>query len=170
MDLHPILVHFPIALLTLYAVLEILPLSRWYRKLPWQALLTVLVICGELGALAALIAGEYAEEKIIDPAMRNIVEVHSTFAYATAIIFGLLAVLRLRTWIRTEHSDFLSAGYPKVVVASDLVSNLLLSAPFRIMLVLAGLAAVTITGALGASMVYGPDIDPFVKFIYGLFF
>lgn len=33
-----------------------------------------------------------------------------------------------------------------------------------------GLVAITITGGLGASIVYGPDVDPVVHFIYSLFF
>ena len=33
-----------------------------------------------------------------------------------------------------------------------------------------GLVAVTITGALGGALVYGPDVDPFVSLIYRLLF
>jgi len=35
---------------------------------------------------------------------------------------------------------------------------------------LIGAVCLTITGALGGAMVYGPTSDPFVSFIYTLFF
>jgi uncharacterized membrane protein len=170
MDLHPIFVHFPIALLTVYAIFEILPVNRWYGKLPWVAIKTILVVCGELGAVTALLTGDNAEHAIKDQAIRQIVEVHSNFAAATAIIFGVLAVARLINWIRTEHPQLLAKNYTTILRSIDLVINFILSTPIRTFLALAGLATVTITGGLGGAIVYGPDIDPVVKFIYGLFF
>lgn len=170
MDLHPMIVHFPIALLTLYAIFEILPVARWYGKLPWTAIKTILVVTGALGALAAVITGGLAEETITNPAQRQVVELHENFAVTTAIIFGILAVARLKKWIRTEHPLFMAVRYPSAVATGDAIINFFLSTPVRILLALTGLAAITVTGALGGAMVHGPNIDPAVKFIYGLFF
>ncbi len=40
--------------------------------------------------------------------------------------------------------------------------------PLVIVLAIAGLVLMTVVGALGASLVYGPEIDPAVSFIYHL--
>lgn len=170
MNIHPLLVHFPVALLTLYAIFEILPAARWYGTLPWAAIQTILVVIGELGALAALLTGETAEHAINDRSLRPLIETHSNFATTTAIIFGILAVVRIKKWIRTEHPLLLANSYPKLIAGVDAVINFVLSTPVRILLALAGLITITITGGLGGAIVYGPDIDPVVKFIYGLFF
>jgi len=38
------------------------------------------------------------------------------------------------------------------------------------LLALLGLVLIIITGGLGAAIVYGPNVDPFVNFIYSIFF
>jgi len=38
--------------------------------------------------------------------------------------------------------------------------------PVAIVLALAGLVAITVTGGLGGAIVYGPDADPFFKLVY----
>ena len=47
--------------------------------------------------------------------------------------------------------------------------NAVLQSPFLILMALAGLAAITITGALGGAVVYGPNIDPVVSAVYRFF-
>ncbi len=37
-------------------------------------------------------------------------------------------------------------------------------------LALIGIVGITITGTLGGAMVHGPEVDPFVSFVYHLFF
>ena len=58
MDLHPIIVHFPVALLTLYGIFELFSVRRIARKPYWFYVKAVLVIFGALGALAAWLTGE----------------------------------------------------------------------------------------------------------------
>jgi len=48
------------------------------------------------------------------------------------------------------------------------IINATIESPLLAIPALIGLAAIVVTGALGAAIVYGPDIDPFVKIIYSL--
>ena len=50
------------------------------------------------------------------------------------------------------------------------VQTLLFKPWLLFLLGLAVLIAITITGSLGGALVYGPEIDPVVSFIYHLFF
>jgi len=50
------------------------------------------------------------------------------------------------------------------------LKHFLIETPIVYVLAIAGIIAITFTGALGAAIVYGSDVDPIVKIIYGLFF
>ena len=39
-----------------------------------------------------------------------------------------------------------------------------------LLIALVGIVVITITGALGGAIVYGPEVDPIVSVIYHLFF
>ncbi len=121
MNLHPIFVHFPIALLTLYAVLEIaIPLKIKFYKLckwdkpetsprlaklyellinpVWNSIKAFLVIIGTLLAFPTLQTGEWAEETYMGTGVSEasqigrLIETHSTFADFTVIVFSILAI------------------------------------------------------------------------------
>lgn len=198
MNLHPIFVHFPIALLTLYAVLEIaIPLKiKFYKLCKWdrpetsprlaklyQLLITpvwnyikaFLVIVGTVLALPTLQTGEWAEEKFMSYAtdyisfvqseIGQLIELHSTFATATVIIFSILAIAYLLRLLP------LLASLPQSVQAvSTKIQNIVLNAYVAPLLALLGIIAITITGALGGAIAHGPDTDPVVQMIYSFFF
>ena len=65
MNLHPIFVHFPIALLTLYTLCELLRFKKIKDHPAWFYLKAVLIICGTLGAAAALLTGDGAKEAVL---------------------------------------------------------------------------------------------------------
>jgi hypothetical protein len=88
-----------------------------------------------------------------------LVEIHSNWATASVWIFGVLSLVYLAAWLHRE-------GVLKHAVGSW--CERALSLWFTPVVALAGLAAITITGALGGAIVYGPDVDPAVKFIYSL--
>jgi uncharacterized membrane protein len=92
---HPMLVHFPIALLVVGCVLKAVAFalrrSSLYPRLLFSSRL--IIACGVLFAWAAVIAGEYAED-IVRPTLcqPEILNVHRALGYTTACLFtiGLL--------------------------------------------------------------------------------
>jgi uncharacterized membrane protein len=161
MNLHVIFVHFPVALLTVYGVLELAHFRR-LRALPyWFYLKGAFLILGELGALAAFFTGDAAERALRgNSAIRPLIDTHSTFGALTAAFFGLLALLYLAAWFgRARRSDRLTGAVERFLASSWMPV-------FGII----GLALITITGALGGAIAFGPDVDPLSKVIYGWFF
>ena len=152
MDLHPIVVHFPIAFLTLYAVLELLSVRRLIEKPYWFPIKAILVILGALGAVAALLTGEGAihfGENI------PLIEAHERFATASVILSLLISIIHLVAWFGRDKLQ---------ILAWRLLGNRGAMIP----LALAMLATITITGGLGGAIVYGTDFDPLMKPIFEL--
>lgn len=161
-------VHFPIALLTFYSFLEIISVKR-LRQLPsfWY-LKAVLVIAGAVSALVTRQTGEMIEHEF--SFVHNVVEVHSLWATITTGIFSALAICYLVAWIarvvpeRVERMGWFKPVWSVLMKIQAFVLNRYVS----LVIALAGLAAVTITGALGGAIANGPDIDPVVKIVYQL--
>ncbi|MBP7966917.1 hypothetical protein KAZ66_01465 [Candidatus Woesebacteria bacterium] len=198
MNIHPILVHFPIALLTIYAILEIaIPLKikafrlfKWdipevsprfekmYQLLInpiWISIKAFLVILGTVLTFATLQTGEWAEHMYMSYAtdytafaqseVGQLIELHSTFATATVIIFSILAVAYLLRLVP------LLVSLPQSMLAvSAKIQNIVLNVYIAPLLALLGIIAITITGALGGAIAHGSDTDPVVQMIYSLFF
>jgi len=172
MKIHPIFVHFPIALLITYAMVEILPLKRWFSRIHWDSVKTFLVFFGTIGAVAAAAAGDI-DEKSLALGLRNILEVHKFFAATTTLVFGVLSAAYILRWAFQEYPQLFTERFRFLsFVRQPLrwISDLILIRWITVSLALVGLIAVSITGALGGIMVYGVDADPFGKFIYSLFF
>ena len=169
MNIHPAFIHFPIALLTLYVIIEIVPFGKWYPKAAWEDIKTLLVATGGIGLLVALATGQLAEHSAFAEASKNILSVHKTFAGTTTAIFGIIAAAYVIHWIFEKHEASLGS------LATDLAflraaANFVLKRWIIIPLALIGLATLTFTGALGGIIVYGPNADPVTKFVYSLFF
>jgi len=173
MDVHPIFVHFPIGLLTFYVAIEVVSII-FKRRLDLNTftLRAVLVIAGSLASYATLATGDGAEDLILDRTLGSIVEAHSFWAELSTAIFTILAVGYLlafifrneviNLWIQRKFSWF----YEVLL----LVKQIILNQNIRLFLALIGLLAITITGALGGAIVYGPEIDPIISVIYHWFF
>jgi len=163
LNIHPIFVHFPIALLTIYSLLEFV----WSRKLKQSDSFFLIkasfLILGVLGAFAALQTGEIAEEGMTDSATRHLISVHSTWAAGATWIFGILAL----AYIILAYARF-ADKIPQIAGLSLLVrtAKILVETPLIYLLAILGLIAITVTGALGGAIVYGSDIDPIVSYVY----
>lgn len=169
MDLHPLFVHFPIALLCLYAVLELL--RKFLRGEGFRKTREVLVIIGTLSAFITLSTGETVEHMFTVTAMRNVLELHSFIAGLTTWIFAALSACYLLTL--STVADIANKFPPSVKpIAQKLIhfAHLILGTFWSYLLALAGVITLMLTGALGGILVYGPDFDPATKFVYGLFF
>lgn len=94
-NLHPLFVHFPIALVTLGVLLELGGLVR--RRAEWldRAAVTVWIAAG-LGAWASLWAGERAADSLaIPPEIQGHVNTHSDWGHYTVYLVGAVALSRL---------------------------------------------------------------------------
>lgn len=169
MNIHPLFVHFPIAFLTVYAIVEVVRAKK-FLALSWlQNTKLVLLLVGVAGAFLALGTGDFGEREFA--AARAIINVHETFATITTTIFCVLLVNYLITGIDTIWgTQITSTSFGKVWLYFVKILRVVFSGPVLVMLALAGLLAVTITGALGGAIVYGPDADPVVHFVYTIFF
>lgn len=174
MNIHPAFVHFPIALLTLYAIFEVVGFGRLRRYAAWFYIKLTLVVSGFLFALLTLQTGELAEQNISrTSSIRAIVNQHSQWANITVFIFGILAAIYLIIWVKDypecdrvykklRDHRFTS----KIWKVLALVASRIYHSPLVWILALMGAVAITITGALGGSIVYGPHADPIVELVY----
>ena len=172
MNIHPIFVHFPIALMTIYAVLELIRHKRVINTLYFFYIKATLVILGTLTALLSLSTGEIAED-LLTKNYKPLIDMHANFASFSTNIFGIIAILYLISWInRSEFNQKISDSFiGKYWTMSVNFSNYILSKSYIIIpLSIIGLISITITGSLGGAIVYGPEVDPIVSFIYHLFF
>jgi uncharacterized membrane protein len=160
-NIHPLFVHFPIALLFIYSIIKIIPVQKWLPHIAWRDIEKLLLVCGILGAFAALATGDTAE-RVFQPD-RALVNAHSTFAalatwiYVTLLIGSIISAARLHTFF---------AKIPNAIqVFLIKLEMLLTNKTFSAILAFLGLVAISITGLLGGVMVYGADADPAARVV-----
>ncbi len=142
MNLHPIVIHFPIAFLTLYAVLELVRFNKVLSLPYWFYVKAVLVMAGSLGAFVGVLTGALASGFAIGGP--RIFALHQLFG-ATALILSIISAKAYGLkwyWRENGFSSFVLR--PKVVVTLALLI----------------LISITITGGLGGAMVRGTNFDP----------
>jgi len=165
MDLHPLVVHFPIALLVFWSVIEIIRPGRWFPQVSWGSASAVLLVAGFAGAFVALQTGDIASE-----GMRGeVVRTHETFAQLSTFLYGLFVVdLIIPLVLIVANKAFpgsLANGTARVARVYERIFQIRF---VRILLALAALAAITVTGLLGGVLVYGVSTDPLAPIILSL--
>ena len=129
--IHPMVVHFPIALLMASVAFDLLA-SRW-RLRSFRDASFYTLIGGLAGAALAVLTGALAEESVEKSGVpKAALEIHEGLGYATLWLFLGLFLLRLamrRSWLRE---------LPAVSMAFGLIGILVLAA----------------TGYYGGSLVY----------------
>lgn len=171
MNVHPIFVHFPIALLVVYTLLEIVRLPIITRQQWWFGAKAVLLITGVIGGFTAFQTGEIAADAYEKTSSMPLVELHGNFALATMIVYGLLALSYLiQSGTATDLKHRLSPALSKPWMVIETINQAIFKTPVLILGAIIGMILVTIVGALGGALVYGPDVDPVVSVIYHLFF
>jgi uncharacterized membrane protein len=116
--IHPMVVHFPIALLTVSLLFNLISM-RWKSASFRDAGLYTL-IAGLLGAVAAVVTGSIAEETVEDSDIPEaLLNIHETLGYATLALFiGLLGLqlLMRRGVIREIPALYVTYGFIGVMV------------------------------------------------------
>lgn len=161
MNLHPIIVHFPIAFLVIWSLCEILPVSVWFKSVNWQPVKNFLVIVGFLGGWISQMTGEQAEHLV---GGGRLVETHSFFAGASMVFFGIFAFEVVIIFLKNRYNNL----YVKLGVITKIIDwalNLVQNRAFRFLLAVLGLIAIFVTGLLGGVLVYGPTADPLAPYV-----
>ena len=94
-NIHPLLVHFPIALLCAAAAVDVV---GWVfrRNRPLRQLATLLYVLGTGGAVAAYVTGRAASQTIWLPGMAQaVLRQHWDWALRTVWFFGIVTAIRL---------------------------------------------------------------------------
>ena len=129
--LHPILVHFPIALLFTSVLFDVI--ANWRKNDSFREGAFWLLILGLAGGVAATIAGSWAEEAAEKAGIaESLLETHETLAFVTLGIFGVL--LLGRVFLKNQ---FTSKTFP----------------PY-FLIALVGLGTLSATGYFGGDLVY----------------
>lgn len=175
-SLHPFLVHFPIALLMVYVLMEILRLSTLKESRVWFYLKSSFLLFGTVLAIPALISGKVIEETLEKSGLResDLMEMHEKFAFITTLIFLILSASYLIRIFKLkgimENTINSNKTLKKIFVIKYKISNFILDSSLSWIIAIVGFICISITGALGAAMVYGTSSDPIVSLIYKIFF
>jgi uncharacterized membrane protein len=99
LNVHPLFVHFPVALLLTALALEV---AWWIAKRDWlRNSATVTLTLGAVGAVAAVTTGLIASRAVGEAdAAHAVVEAHESFAITVAALAVALAAVRLLKWDR----------------------------------------------------------------------
>ena len=103
-NIHPLIIHFPIALLLVALVVDLSALI--FRKADWLKKSAVgLYVLGALGTFAAYLTGKQAADVVSFPsASYPVISRHADLALYTTIFFGLYALVRLFLFWRKRDS------------------------------------------------------------------
>ncbi|HEX7766048.1 MAG TPA: DUF2231 domain-containing protein [Nitrospira sp.] len=116
--IHPMLVHFPIALLSAAVFFDLLR-AKWRPEDCRVASLYTLVL-GFAGAALSVASGALAEDAAEHSAVpKRAIEIHEMLGFATFWVFAGLLGLRLATelgWIREQRTVAMLLGIASVVV------------------------------------------------------
>ncbi len=165
-NIHPIFVHFPIALLFVYSLIKIVPVKKFLPKINWKDIEIFTLIIGVLGALVALATGDGAEH--LFRVNRQIVEIHSTFAGLATVLYAALLAGEIAYVLNHNFSEKIKS-YSFVKKITSLVEKIFCDKTFSFIISVLALIAISITGILGGALVYGASADPVAGIILKMF-
>jgi len=133
-NIHPLIVHFPIALLVLAVLFDAARL--FFKQENWLEKATLaLYTTGSLGLIASFLSGRQAVETVsITGEAIPVVASHEDWALYTLIYFLVFTAIRFATWWKQLEKGFVL--------------------PILVILALGGTGMLWYTGELGAKLVY----------------
>lgn len=138
MNLHPLVIHFPIAFLTIYAIFEFIRFQKVTGQAYWFNVKKTLILIGWVGSLFAATTGLIATGGVIQGPRLFIM--HETFALTTIVLSTIASIF----YIKNKQSRLL------------------------ILIALFILVSITITAGLGGAMAKGTRFDPLMAPIFKL--
>jgi len=127
-NLHPALVHFPVALLLTAFGLDLACLVL--RRLTWlDRAATTLYVLGALGAGAAYLSGDAAADSMVDlsGAAQAALAEHERFALLTLVAAAVTALLRLLvSWLGRKDKRIVVGAFRFLALAASLATQGLL--------------------------------------------
>lgn len=164
-NIHPIFVHFPIALLFIYSLIKIFPFKKWFPRVSWKHIEILLLVVGVLGAFVAIYTGEIAKH-LVNPSSRQLVRMHSLFATTSTWFYGLLLLGEILYFFNPLIIPKLKSlkATSAFLFIQKILNNIFVSKGLAIL----GIIAISVTGLLGGVIVYGPYADPFAQIVLNL--
>lgn len=164
-NVHPLLVHFPLTFFITYAVFELVPFKKITRQPFWFYVKAILIFLGVISAFAAGIAG-----KIIQPQFteKTLVSIHEHINESATAIFTIIAFSYLVAWLKKDNEKRAKQQFGKFWNIALKIENIVLHTWLLYVLALIGLLLITLGGTLGGIIVYGPNLDPITSFVYSL--
>lgn len=137
MPLHPLFIHFPIALLSLATIISILHL--FLKKINLSITLTILLTTGMVLGIISYMLGDSGEALAIQhyglQYVEKLVHLHEIFALASLITYGFAT--------STQIGSMWFIKYKKLCTGATVVLTII------------GFVLLIIAGHLGASITYG---------------
>lgn len=165
MNIHPLFVHFPIALLMLYSVLELIKSKKIEKRFNLFYTKIILLATGMIGGFVALQTGDIASELLSRAERTSILHFHEMFAQMSIFLYGVMAFGYI---LKIALPYLASKNFKYNWLLTDL-SIIILSPIVSMSLSVLGLIALTITGGLGGILVYGPNADFATSLLYSIF-
>lgn len=154
MNLHPLIVHFPIAILTIYSISEFITHKKLLKTDFWFYFKAILVILGVIFSIIAVITAGNINS--------NLNESYNFWLNKTTIVFGIIALAYSIVWI--DKLEKLSFNYGTLIekfwrLITKLSRLILRKRWIIIILAIIGFILLLITEALSELIVYG-NINP----------
>lgn len=173
---HLIFIHFPIALLSLYAFLEVLSVSKhFFKKESLELTKGILLVVGVLSGYISESTGEMVQNIIsrTNVHLRTTLHFHEMFANLTVGIFLILAISYVISFMESTESirnskiyTFIRSKIPALLLTFIFLFE---KRSIRITLAILGAIAVMTTGALGGILTNSCMVDPVTVLVCKVF-
>jgi len=124
-----------------------------------------MVVLGSISANISILSGELIKGMFEE--VNLLVEIHSRIAKITTLLFTIIAILYFISWIKKSNLGFVKKLQNNIIWIYLLkLQTFVLDTYLIIILAFIGLLLISVTGALGGIIAFGPDTDPLTKFLF----